>query len=76
MNEFYGPRIEQKLITKVCDVLNVVPGDYGSDKYKAVEAVQLMNLENNLSYSFSRNIKKYHEKHNHGSQWQTSSKGN
>ena len=54
MNEFYGPRIEQKLITKVCDVLNVVPGDYGSDKYKAVEAVQLMNLENNLSYSFSR----------------------
>ena len=54
MNEFYGPRIEQKLITKVCDVLNVVPGDYGSDKYKAVEAVQLMNLENNLSYAFSR----------------------
>ena len=46
--------MEQKLITKFCDVLNVVPGDQDSDKYKAVEAVQLMNLENNLYYSFSR----------------------
>ena len=46
--------MEQKLITKFCDVLNVVPGDQDSDKYKAVEAVQLMNLENNLYYSLSR----------------------
>ena len=52
MNEFYGPCIEQKLITKFCDVLNVVPGDQDSDKYKAVEAVHLMNLENN----YERNL--------------------
>ena len=45
--------MEQKLITKFCDVLNVIPGDQDSDKYKAVEAVQFMNLENNLYYSFS-----------------------